>query len=135
MDTERKKILIVEDDPDERMAMHLRMKACGYETFFAIDGITSMVEAQKHRPDLILLDIRMPAGDGYTVMDRLRHIPELAVIPVIVISVGESLEHKQRALEAGAKMFFQKPPHIRELLTGVRRWLGQTPIEPAVYDL
>jgi DNA-binding response OmpR family regulator len=38
-------------------------------------------------------------------------------------------------LEAGAKMFFQKPAHIRELLTGVRRWLGQTPIEPAVYDL
>ena len=54
MDTDRKKILIVEDDADERMAMHLRMKASGYETFFAIDGITSMVEAQKHRPDLIL---------------------------------------------------------------------------------
>jgi CheY-like chemotaxis protein len=135
MDTERKKILIVEDEADERMAMHVRMKACGYETFFAIDGITSMVEAQKHRPDLILLDIRMPAGDGFTVMERLRNIPELAVIPVIVVSVCESGGFKQRALEAGAKMFFQKPANNRELLTGVRRWLGQTPIEPAVYDL
>lgn len=135
MDTDRKKILIVEDDADERMAMHLRMKASGYETFFAIDGITSMVEAQKHRPDLIILDIRMPAGDGFVVMERLQNVPELAVIPIIVVSVCESAEYKQRALAAGAKMFFQKPAHSRELVTGVRRWLGQTPIEPAVYDL
>jgi len=135
MDTDRKKILIVEDDKDERIAMHVRMKACGYETFFAIDGITSMVEVQKHRPDLIILDIRMPAGDGFVVMERLRNIPELAEIPVIVVSVCESADFKHRALAAGAKMFFQKPAHNRELVTGVRRWLGQTPIEPAVYDL
>lgn len=135
MDTDRKKVLIVDDDPVERMAIHLRLKASGYETFFAIDGITSMAEAQKHRPDLIILDIRMPAGDGFVVMERLRKIPDLAVIPVIVVSVCESCECKQRALDAGAKMFFQKPAHIRELVTGVRRWLGQVPIEPAVYDL
>jgi len=132
---DRKKILIVEDNADERLALHVRLKAVGYETFFAIDGLTSIVEAKKHRPDLIILDIRMPAGDGFVVMERLKKNPELAVIPIIVISVRDSANFKQRALDAGAKMFFQKPADNDELVTAVRHWLGELPIEPAVYNL
>jgi two-component system response regulator MprA len=130
-----KKILIVEDDPDERLALHVRLKSAGYETFFATDGLTSIVEAQKHKPDLIILDIRMPAGDGFVVMERLKNIPELAVVPIIVVSVRDSKGYKQRTLDAGAKMFFQKPADNDELLAGVRQWLGQPATEPAVYEI
>lgn len=135
MDIQRKKILIVEDDADERLALHVRFKASGYETFFAVDGLTSIVQAQQHRPDLIILDIRMPAGDGFIVMERLKNIPELAVIPIIVVSVCESASFKDRALEAGARMFFQKPADNDELLIASRHYLGEPAIEPAVYNL
>lgn len=131
----KKKILIVEDHHDERLAMNVQLKSAGYETCFATDGISSIAEAEKHRPDLILLDIGMPAGDGFVVMERLQNIPELAAIPVIVVSVSDSREYTQRTLDAGAKMFFQKPADKSELLTSVRHWLGDTAIEPAVYDI
>ena len=64
-----KRILIVDDDPDIRLGMHVRLKANHYDTFFASDALASMVEVRKHEPDLIILDLGLPAGDGYVVME------------------------------------------------------------------
>ncbi len=60
-----KKILIVDDDPDVLQSMHVRLKANHYDTFFAADAISCMAEARKNEPDLILLDLGLPAGDGF----------------------------------------------------------------------
>src|SRR3979409_2368241 len=81
-----KKILIVEDDPDVREGMHVRLKANHYDTFVAAGALTALAEARKHQPDLIILDLGLPAGDGFVVMERLNRVPALALIPVIVVS-------------------------------------------------
>jgi two-component system response regulator MprA len=123
---DNKKILIVDDNPDIRLGMHVRLKANQYETCFAADAFNAVTEARKHRPDLIILDLGLPAGDGFTVMERLKQTPFLAVIPVIVVSARDGLGNQKRAFEAGAKAFLQKPVNDAELLAVVRQALGET---------
>lgn len=130
-----KKILIVDDDPDVRQGMNVRLRANGYETFFAGDAITSIAEARKNNPDLIILDLGLPAGDGFLVMERLHNIPSLSLIPVIVVSARDRHVNQERALKAGAKAFLQKPVDNAELLAVVRRTLGDEGEEPVVYKL
>jgi DNA-binding response OmpR family regulator len=132
-----KKILIVDDDPDVRHGMHVRLKANHYDTFFAADALTSMTEARKHEPDLIILDLGLPAGDGFVVMERLRAFASLAVIPIIVVSARDVRANRERALKAGAKAFLQKPVDDAELLAVIRQALGEPAQreEPEVYDL
>ena len=120
-----KKILIVDDNADIRLGLHLRLKANQYDTFFAADAFAGVAEARKHRPDLIILDLGLPAGDGFTVMERLKQIPFLAVIPIIVISARDGLGNQKRAYEAGAKAFLQKPVNDAELLAVIRQALGE----------
>jgi DNA-binding response OmpR family regulator len=120
-----KKILIVDDDPDIRRGMHVRLKANDYDTFFAADAFSSVVEARKHRPDVIILDLGLPAGDGFIVMERLAKVPFLAVIPIIVVSARDGLGNQKRALDAGAKAFLQKPVDDVELLAIIRKVLGE----------
>jgi DNA-binding response OmpR family regulator len=86
-----KKILIVDDDPDVRLGVHLRLKANHYDTFFADDAFGAIDEARKHEPDLIILDLGLVAGDGFQVMERLKEVLSLAVIPVIVVSARDRL--------------------------------------------
>src|SRR3984957_8847486 len=78
-----KKILIVDDDPDVRQAMNIRLKANSYDTCFASDALNSLSEARKHHPDLIILDLGLPGDDGYVVMERLKRQPVLSQIPII----------------------------------------------------
>ena len=125
-----KKILIVEDDPDVREGMHVRLKANGYETVFAADALGALAEARKHSPDLIILDLGLPAGDGFVVMERLARLPALGLIPVIVVSARDVRANQERALKAGAKAFLQKPVDNAELLAVIKRALGE-PSQPA----
>jgi DNA-binding response OmpR family regulator len=120
-----KKILIIEDDSDVRLGYHIRLKANNYDTFFAADALASMTEARKHQPDLIILDLGLPAGDGFVVMERLKANTHLAVIPIIVVSSRDRRENGDRALKAGAKAFLQKPVDNNELLAVIRQLLGE----------
>jgi len=133
---DKKKILIVDDDPDVRQGMYVRLKANDYDTFFAADAISSMIEARAHHPDLILLDLGLPAGDGFVVMERLQAIPSLASIPIIVVSARAGLANQARALKAGAKPFLEKPVDNAELLAVIRQALGEplTSENPLVHD-
>jgi len=131
-----KKILIVDDNADIRLGLHLRLKANQYETFFAADAFAAVAEARKHRPDLIILDLGLPAGDGFTVMERLKQVPFLAVIPVIVVSARDGSGNQKRAFEAGARAFLQKPVNDVELLAVIRQCLEESAgtKKPAMYD-
>ena len=122
------KILIIEDDADVRLGYHVLLKANHYDTFFAADSLSAISEARKHMPDLIILDLGLPAGDGFIVLDRFRVNTYLAVIPVIVVS-GRDLHgiqgNRERALKAGAKAYLQKPWNDDELLVTISQLLGQ----------
>jgi two-component system KDP operon response regulator KdpE len=127
----KKKILVIEDDSDVRLGYHVLLKANNYETFLAADGASAISEALKHRPDLIILDLGLPAGGGFVVLERLRNLTYLAVTPVIVVSARDPHGNKELALKAGAKAYLQKPWNDDELLAILREQLGE-PVGPVV---
>jgi DNA-binding response OmpR family regulator len=120
---DKKKILIVDDDPAIRQGYQIRLKANGYDTFFAVDAVSAFSEARKVLPDLIILDLGLPAGDGFLVMERLKSVTQLSMIPVLVVSARDRLATKDRALRAGAKAFLQKPVDNQVLLSYIERIL------------
>lgn len=123
-----KKILIVEDDADVRLGYHVLLKANHYDTFFAFDGVTAASEARKHQPDLIILDLGVPVGDGFILLDRFRANANTELIPVIVVSARDPHGNKERALNAGAKAYVQKPWNDHELLELIAKLLGQSEV-------
>lgn len=124
------KILIVDDDPDLRQALRLRLRANEFDTVQACDGYSAIAAAYKERPDLIILDLGLPAGDGFVVLDRLQKDDKLSTIPVIVLTARDPVGNERRALESGAVAFFQKPADNLELLQLIRATLahGHVPL-------
>jgi two-component system KDP operon response regulator KdpE len=80
------KILIVDDDPDICLGMEVRLQANHDDTFFATDAVSTLRQAHKHESDLIILDVGLPNGDGFVVLEKLKVWPSLAMIPIIVVS-------------------------------------------------
>ena len=119
-----KKILVIEDDADVRLGYAVLLRAHRYDTFFAPDALGAVSEARKQQPDLIILDLGLPAGGGFVVMDRLRNNTNMATIPVIVVSAQDPHQNKARALKAGARAYLQKPWNDDELLGTIRLLLG-----------
>jgi DNA-binding response OmpR family regulator len=126
------KILIVDDDPDLRQALRLRLRANHYDTVHAVDGYSAIAQAYKEEPNVIILDLGLPAGDGYVVLDRLQKDDKLSCIPVIVLTARDPQSSEQRALQAGATAFFQKPADNAELLAVIRATLSKTATRPAL---
>jgi two-component system KDP operon response regulator KdpE len=116
----KKNILVVEDDRDVLRAMSIRLKANGYDLSVASDAISAVSAARKAKPDLIVLDIGLPAGDGFVVMERLRSLYDLVLVPIIIVSGREPESTKKRALEAGAYAHFLKPFDNDEVLGAVK---------------
>jgi DNA-binding response OmpR family regulator len=120
-----KKILVVDDDPDLRLALGVRLRAHHYQTTFAADGVAAISSAQKERPDLILLDLGLPGGDGFRVLERFRAIPRLACIPVIVLTARSARSTEDQVLRLGVNAFFQKPVDNQVFLAAIRQVLGE----------
>jgi len=118
-------ILIVDDDPDMLQALQVRLKANGYGVHCAEDGIGAISEARKHTPDLIVLDLGIPAGDGFVVLDALKTNLDLSSIPVIVLSGRDRRANQERVLKAGARAFLQKPVQSNEFLAVIRQALDE----------
>ena len=123
---EKSKILIVDDDPDLRRALKIRLRANHYDTVQASDGYSAISVAQKEQPNLIILDLGLPAGDGYVVLERLQNSDTLSNIPVIVLTARDPHSDEQRTLQAGATAFLQKPADNNELLNVIRATLPST---------
>ncbi len=116
----KSKILVIDDDPDLVRALRLRLRANNYEVATACDGYSAIASAQKEHPALIILDLGLPVGDGFVVLDRLQNIDALSSIPVIVLSARDPQANEERALKAGAAAFFQKPADNDELMNVIR---------------
>src|SRR5579862_1855064 len=120
----RPKILIVEDDADTRRALNLRLRFNDFDTVYAVDGFSAVSAAAKEHPDVILLDIGLPAGDGFMVMERLKASAALATIPVIVLTGRERKANFERAMQSGCYAYFEKPADNEALLTAIRNAIG-----------
>lgn len=116
----RGKIMIVDDDPELRMALKMRLRANEYDTVSACDGFSAIALAQKERPNLIILDLGLPAGNGYSVLKRLQESDSLSGIPVVVLSARDPRTNQERSLDAGASAYLQKPADNNELLEVIR---------------
>jgi DNA-binding response OmpR family regulator len=101
------------------MALKLHLRANQYETVSACDGYSAIALAQKERPNLIILDLGLPAGNGYSVLKRLQESDALSSIPVIVLTVRDPQGNESRSLDRAAA-FFQKPADNNELLEVIR---------------
>jgi CheY-like chemotaxis protein len=119
-----KKILVVDDDRDFTYVMSEHLKAHGYNVVRAEDAVLAVMVAQKERPNLIILDVSMPAGDGFTVMERLAKCDLTSQIPIIVVT-GKLLSGRERAIAKGAVAFFTKPVDFDQLLTLIGNLSGQ----------
>jgi len=120
-----KKVLIIEDDPDTQKGLATLLKAEGFVANFASDGATALSVAAREEPDVILLDLGLPAGDGFVVLDRLKKHLTLNSVPVIVVSARDPEVNRPKALQAGAEAFFQKPADFDALVKTIRSVVGE----------
>ena len=129
-----KKILVVDDDKDLLQGMNVWLRSQGYKVVFAVDATSAITMAQSQKPDLIILDLSLPAGGGYHVMKSLRSPTSQTYIPIIVITAGDESVNRERALTSGAEAFFQKPFDHDQLLVAIKRALDKEPQEEAPAD-
>ncbi|HHY54741.1 MAG TPA: response regulator [Chloroflexi bacterium] len=113
-------ILVVDDAPAGRETLQALLFSDAYELYFANDGLQALEKAASVRPDLILLDVMMPGIDGFEVCRRLRATPELAHIPVIMVTALDDRMSRLQGIESGADDFVSKPFDSAELRARVR---------------
>ena len=118
-----KKILIVEDDRKIAMALALRFKSAGYDTTLAYDALSGVSTAARLCPDLVLLDISMPAGNGFSVAERVKGTAAKPT-PIIFLTASKQPGFRERAMELGAAGYFEKPYEAEDLLAAVHRQIG-----------
>jgi len=119
-----KKIAILEDDTPIANALAVRLEAAGYEAFTAPDGLQGLKLVLDHRPDLILMDVWMPVGIGFSVAQRLKGLG-MGGIPIIYLTASKRKGLKKTAKILGAAGFFEKPYDADQLLATIAQALEQ----------
>ncbi len=120
-------ILVVEDDTKIAGALRIRLEAAGYTVVTAADGFSGLKMAMMHKPSLILLDIMMPVGMGFSVAERLKDLG-LGDVPIIFITASKRAGLRTTARQLGAAGFFEKPYDAEELIAAVDLILGRPPV-------
>jgi two-component system phosphate regulon response regulator PhoB len=115
----QKVILIVDDDEDFLQTLIIRLRTAGYKAVGAADGMQAVMMAHKHDPDLMVLDMRMPAGDGLSVMDKMSRSTKTMNIPVIIVTAYDDEATRQQVLGMGAINYLRKPFEVVELLKAI----------------
>jgi CheY-like chemotaxis protein len=117
------RILVVEDNADNRILITDVLDSMDYEVIIATDGEEGVRKASAERPDLILMDISLPQMDGLTATRRIKAMPELQHIPIIALTAHAMVGDRERALEAGCDDYVSKPIDLRELATKLTQYL------------
>jgi DNA-binding response OmpR family regulator len=120
MNNKRIRILAVDDEPRYTWAIQSILEAIGYEVITAMDGKQALDHASAFKPDLILLDVRLPDYSGYEVCRKIR---EYSIVPIIMLTALADERDKVRGLDAGADDYITKPFGAQELLARVRALL------------
>ena len=118
--TSRKKILVVDDEPDVTRLVTVYLEKSSYQVIVATSGQEALDKARQERPDLITLDILLPDMDGFAVLERLRAEPDTASIPVLVLTI---VQDRDKAIRLGAVEYVAKPIDEAQLLNCIRQIL------------
>ena len=118
-----KRILIVEDQADNRRILRDLLSSAGYDIIIAENGQEALEVVPRERPDLILMDIQLPLLDGYEATRRIKANPTLRAIPIIVITSYAVSGDESKAKAAGCDAYVAKPFSPRALLAKVREFL------------
>ncbi|OGQ48715.1 MAG: hypothetical protein A3H42_00350 [Deltaproteobacteria bacterium RIFCSPLOWO2_02_FULL_46_8] len=119
------KILVVDDNQDFVRILSQRLESEGFETSAAYEGVRGIEMAHKIKPDLILLDLKMPVGTGQSVLNNLKSHWETEKIPVIVITALNKSDVEEEVMSAGALDIFTKPLNEKLLLVKIHSLLQQ----------
>ena len=119
----KKRILVVEDQRDNRQILHDLLTNAGFDIVEAENGEESIASAQASRPDLILMDIQLPILDGYEATRRLKADPALKSIPIIVVTSYALSGDEEKARLAGCDDYVAKPFSPRLLLTKIKEYV------------
>ena len=119
-----KRILVVEDQPDNRRILRDLLGNAGYELIEAETGEEALIALEAQRPDLILMDIQLPVMDGYEATRRIRSNPELKSIPIIAVTSYALAGDEAKALAVGCNAYITKPFSPRALLAKVQEHLA-----------
>ncbi len=119
-----KRILVVEDQEDNRQILEDLLSSVGYEVIHVADGAAGVAAAERERPDLILMDIQLPIMDGYEATRQIKAEPTLQHIPVIAVTSYAMDGEQARAAEAGCDAYLAKPVSPRALLAKIRVFIG-----------
>lgn len=114
--TPGKKILIVEDEPDFRVALRMRLEANGYDIVEADDGIRGLDAVRQHNPDLVILDVMMPRMDGFKVARLLKYSAKYKHVPLMMLTVMSQASDRKKGQAVGADAYLTKPYQPQELL-------------------
>ena len=120
-----KRILVVEDQEDNRRIIRDLLMSAGYELIEAATGEEGIAMATAHRPDLILMDIQLPVLDGHEATRRIKQNPDLSHIPLIVVTSYALSGDDQKAMAAGSDGYVAKPFSPRQLLATIRKFLPE----------
>jgi DNA-binding response OmpR family regulator len=113
--TNANRILVVDDDRTTCAMLAAMLKAGGYAVLSAYDAMSGFSMAMREHPDLVVMDLSMPAGGGFSVLERMKKIPALANTPTIVITASDEEVSRERATAIGAVAFLIKPVNGDEL--------------------
>ncbi len=130
--TAKKKILHVEDDRNMQMLVRAILEKAGYEVATAVDAMQGVMMARNFAPNLIVLDIMLPAGGGQSVFDRARSLAGTSHVPILIFSATPQQDFEKTSKLGDDVFFLQKPADKKTILDAVRKLLGEeTPPEPA----
>jgi two-component system, cell cycle response regulator DivK len=118
-----KRILVVEDQEDNRQIIRDMLSATDYEIMEAESGEQALAAVAKQRPDLILMDIQLPVMDGYEATRRIKADPALRSIPIFAVTSYALSGEEQKARAAGCDEYVAKPYSPRQLLAKIRQYL------------
>ncbi len=135
MSRERPLIVAVDDEPASLALLHKLLTREGYDVVDAVDGESTLRAIAEHHPDLVCLDVMMPAPGGIEVCQRVRRDPEHAGLPILLLTALDRPEDKARGLEAGANDFLSKPFDLSELSARLRSLLRTKALQDRLADL
>ncbi len=127
----KSKILIIDDDRDFLDATSMVLESSSYQVITSADGDDGLRKAKQERPDLVLLDVIMPIKDGFSVAEVMKKDPQLAKIPVLMLTSfaqrkGETSLSVSQGMKLEAEDYLDKPVAPDELLRRVKKWLKAT---------
>jgi two-component system, OmpR family, response regulator MtrA len=120
-----KRILAVDDEPHILKLIAFSLRAHGFEVLEASDGLSAVSVAAAEQPDLILLDVMMPALDGYEACRRIKADPATADIPIFMLTAKAQLSEQQTGLDAGAMDYICKPFTPKDLVATVESFFAE----------